>query len=147
MFGRGIFFRAMLAVLLLVVIVAGGMAAYRMGWGQGYLSGTASASSEAVEPGLLAPGFGAHLYRPYYPGIGFPFFGLCFGIGFIFFVMFLVGGLLKPWGRRRWGYPHHGKWGKGPMPPWAKEWEDFQRYKAEGKDASAESGDEQSESD
>jgi len=143
MYRRGIFFRIVLAFLLLVVIVAGGMAVYRMGWGQGYLAGTAAASSEGVEPGLLVPGFGAHLSRPFYPGFGFPFFGLCFGTGFIFLIMFLMGGLLKPWGRRRWGHPHHGKWEKGPMPPWAKEWVEYKQKMAEDEQAGEESGDEQ----
>jgi hypothetical protein len=145
MYRRGIFVRIVLAILLVVVIVGGGMAAYRVGWGQGYLAGSALASSEGVETGLLVPQFGSHMYRPFYPGFGFPFFGLCFGIGFIFLIMFLVGGLLKPWRRRRWmGYPHHGKWENGPMPPWAKEWEEFQQKKAEEKDAGKESDEEQS---
>ena len=134
MYRRGIFFRIVLAILLVVVIVAGGMAAYRMGWGQGYLAGAASASGEGLESGLVMPGFGGYLYRPFYPGFGFPFFGLCFGIGFIFLIMFLLGGVLKPWSRRRWaGHPRHGKWEDGPMPPWAKEWQEFRQKKnAEG---------------
>jgi hypothetical protein len=132
MYRRGIFFRIVLAILLVVLIVGGGAAVYRMGWGEGYLAGAANATKEGLEPGLLVPGFGSHLYRPFYAGFGFPFFGLCLGIGFIFLIMFLVGGLLKPWGRRGWaGHPHHGKWGYGPKPPWAQEWEAYERQKAE----------------
>lgn len=144
MYRRGIFFKIVLAILLVVVIIGGGFAVYRMGWGHGYLAGTALASSEGVEPGLLMQGFGGHLYRPFYPGFGFPFFGLCFGIGFISLIMFMVGGLLKPWGRRRWGHPHHGKWAYGPKPPWAKEWEEYQQKMADDGD---ETDEEQPESD
>ncbi|MBK5108639.1 MAG: hypothetical protein JJE12_10930, partial [Anaerolineales bacterium] len=61
MYRRGIFFRIVLAILLVVVIIGGGFAVYRMGWGHGYLAGTALASSEGVEPGLLMQGFGGHL--------------------------------------------------------------------------------------
>ncbi|MGW8226044.1 MAG: hypothetical protein ACWGOY_09925, partial [Anaerolineales bacterium] len=115
MYRRGIFVRILLAILLVVVIVGGGIATYRAGWGQGYLTGSSSSSIEGVESGLLVPQFGNQLYRPFYPGFGFPFFGLCFGIGFIFLIMFLVGGLLKPWRRRSWmGYPHHANWANGP---------------------------------
>jgi len=141
MYRRGIFVRILLAILLVVVIVGGGMAAYRVGWGQGYLAGSAISSSEGVESGLLVPQFGSHMYRSFYPGFGFPFFGLCLGIGFIFLIMFLVGGILKPWGRRHWArYPRHGKWGHGPMPPWAKEWEEYQQKMDDNKDAGEESG-------
>jgi len=136
MYRRGIFVRILLAILLVVVIVGGGIATYRAGWGQGYLTGSSSSSIEGVESGLLVPQFGNQLYRPFYPGFGFPFFGLCFGIGFIFLIMFLVGGLLKPWRRRSWmGYPHHANWANGPMPPWAKEWAEYQQKKVEEKDA------------
>ena len=147
MYRRGIFFRIVLAILLMVVIIGGGLAVYRMGWGQGYLAGTALASSEGLEAGLMVPKFGGHLYRPFYPGFGFPFFGLCFGIGFIFLIMFMVGGLLKPWGRRRWGHPHHGKWGSGPMPPWVKEWDEFQKYKDGQKETGEESSEDQTDFD
>ena len=143
MYRRGIFFRIMLAILLVVVIIGGGFAAYRMGWGQGYLAG-AAAGSEGLEPGLMVPGFGGHLYRPFYPGFGFPFLGLCFGIGFIFLIMFLVGGLLKPWRRRGWAsHPHHGKWEHGPMPPWAKEWEKYRQKMTEDEPSGDDSMDEQ----
>ena len=142
MYRRAIFFRIVLAILLVAAIIAGGLAAYRMGWGQGYLASTAAAGSEGLEPGLMVPQFSSHMYRPLYPGFGFPFFGLCLGIGFIFLVMFLVGGLLSPWGRRGWpGHRHYGKWAHGPMPPWAKEWEAYQRYQAWQEDPGEEDSD------
>ena len=133
MYRGSIVVRVLLAILLVVVIVGGGMAAYRAGWGQGYLAGSAISSSEGVESGLLMPQFGGHMYQSFYPGFGFPFFGLCLGIGFIFLIMFLVGGILKPWGRRSWGrHPHH--WEVGPMPPWAKDWEEHQRKNSQQED-------------
>jgi hypothetical protein len=125
MYRRGIFFRIVLAIILVLLIAAGGAAAYRMGWSQGYLAGSALESVEGLESRLMAPAFGGHMYGLYYPGFGFPFLGLCFGIGFIFLIMFLLGGILRPWQRRGWA--HHGKWG----PPWVKDWEEYQKYKAE----------------
>ncbi|MGB3701595.1 MAG: hypothetical protein WA997_10010, partial [Anaerolineales bacterium] len=65
--------RILLAVLLVAVIVGGGMVAYRAGWAQGYQTGTVISSSEGTESGLLVPQFGSHMYRPFYPGFGFPF--------------------------------------------------------------------------
>lgn len=139
MYRRGIFIRVILAFLLLAVIVGGGMAVYRVGWTQGYQTANVVSSSEGIEPGPLVPQFSSHIYRSYYPGFGFPFFGICLGVGLIFLVMFLVGGLLKPWGRWRWAYhPGHGKWGYGPKPPWVREWEDQRKAKSEGKDAGEE---------
>lgn len=144
MFRGRIVARILLAVLLVAVIVGGGMVAYRAGWAQGYQTGTVISSSEGTESGLLVPQFGSHMYRPFYPGFGFPFFGLCLGIGFIFLILFMVGGLLKPWGQRhRAGYPHHGKWGHGPMPPWAKEWEQYKQKMTEDEESGEDSGDEQ----
>ena len=132
MYRRGIFFRIVLAIILVLLIVAGGAATYRMGWGQGYLAGSALESVEGLESGWMAPAFRGHLYGPYYPGFGFPFLGLCFGIGFIFLIMFLLGGIFRPWQQRRWA--HHGNWG----PPWAKDWEEYQRYKAEKEESTEE---------
>lgn len=132
MYRRGIFFRIVLAIILVLLIVAGGAATYRMGWGQGYLAGSALESVEGLESGWMAPAFRGHLYGPYYPGFDFPFLGLCFGIGFIFLIMFLLGGIFRPWQRRRWA--HHGNWG----PPWAKDWEEYQRYKAEKEESTEE---------
>ena len=129
MYRRGIFFRIVLAIILVLVVVAGGAAVYRMGWGQGYVAGSTLEGGEGMESGLIVPAYRGHLYGPYYPGFGFPFLGLCFGIGFIFLIMFLIGGIIRPWHRRRWaGYRH---WESGSMPPWAKEWDEFKKYKAE----------------
>ena len=145
MYRRGIVARLILAVILVVVLVGGGMLLYRSGWAQGYQAGSIVSSSEGTEILPMVPQFRSHLYGPFMPGFGFPFFGLCLSIGFIFMIMFLIGGILKPWGRRHWaGYPHHGKWGSGPVPPWAKDWGEHQRKHAEGEDEVQESGDDES---
>ena len=144
MYSRGVIFRIILAILLLAVLTAGGLAVYRAGWGQGYLAGSTVGTSEGLEPGLLVPGFRGHLYQPIYPGFGFPFFGFCLGLGLIFLIMFLVGGLLKPWRRRGLAsHPHYGKWEYGPIPPWAKEWEKRRQKMAQDEPSDDDAPDEQ----
>jgi hypothetical protein len=143
---RGIVVRIVLAITLAVVMVGGGMALYRAGWAQGYQAGTFISSGEGIESVPMESQFRGLRQQPFMPGFGTPFFGLCLGIGFIFLVLFLVGGLLKPWGRRRWaGHPyHHGKWEHGPMPPWAKDWEEHPRKSSQDEDESTETEDDQS---
>lgn len=123
---RGFFVRFILSLLLVAVLVIGGMVLYRVGWSQGYQTGLLVESSELGESFPVVPYFGGLARQPFMPGLGFPFFGLCLGIGFIFLIMFLVGGLLKPWGRRHWaGYSHPGKWTRGTPPPWADAWKEY----------------------
>ncbi len=146
MFRGRIVVRIVLAITLVVVLVGGGMALYRAGWAQGYQAGTFISSGEGIETVPMVPQFRGLWQQPFMSGFGFPFFGLCLGIGFIFLVLFLVGGLLKPWGRRRWaGHPyHHGKWEHGPMPPWAKDWEEHYKKSSQYEDKSTETDDDQS---
>ena len=146
MYRGGIVVRIVLAITLVVVMVGGGMALYRAGWAQGYQAGTFISSGEGIESVPMVPQFRGLRQQPFMPGFGFPFFGLCLGIGFIFLVLFLVGGLMKPWGRRRWaGYPYyHSKWEHGPMPPWAKDWEEHHRKSSQYEDESTETEDDQS---
>jgi len=124
---RGFFVRFILFLLLVAVLVIGGMVLYQVGWSQGYQAGALLESGALGESFPMVPYFGGIARQPFMPGMGFPFFGLCFGIGFIFLIMFLVGGLLKPWGRRHWtGYSHPGKWAHGQTsPPWAKAWKEY----------------------
>jgi hypothetical protein len=132
MYRRGIWLRILLALVLVVVLVGGGMAVYRAGWVQGYQAGTLLSGNEGGEFVPLVPQFRGQLYHPFMPGFGFPFYGLCLSIGFIFLIMFLIGGIFGPWGRRRWvGHHHYGKWGYGPVPPWVKDWEEHQRKHAQ----------------
>jgi len=132
MYRRGIVARLFLAVILVVVLVGGGMLLYRSGWAQGYQAGSLLSGSDVAEALPMVPQFRGQMYGPFMPGFGFPFFGLCLSIGFIFFIMFLIGGIFKPWGKRRWaGHHHSGKWGYGPVPPWAKDWDEHQRKHAQ----------------
>ena len=113
--------RFVLVVILIAVLVAGGALLYRSGWAQGFQAGSVLQESEGAEMLPMVPQFGRQLYGPFYPGFGFPFFGLCLSIGFIFLIMFLIGGIFKPWGRRRWAGHHYGRWGYG------KNWEEVHR--------------------
>jgi hypothetical protein len=122
MYRRGFFIRFVLALVLLAVLFVGGTLLYRVGWSQGYQAATVLAGSESAEGGaLLIPQFRGVGWGPYPLGFGMPFFGLCLGVGFIFLVMFLLGGIFRPWGWRS----HHRHWKGGPFPPWAKDWEEY----------------------
>ena len=96
-------FRGVLALLLIAVIVAAGAYVYNAGVTQGAASGITA-------DGVAAP----YYYRPF-GGFGFGFF--CFAI---FFLWFIVGGVFRMFGFRRWGrgwYGHesHGDWQKERM--------------------------------
>lgn len=144
MYRRGFFVRLVLALLLVALLFAGGYFAYRSGWSQGYQTATLQASGEGMDAGAVIPPFRGLYYASYMPGFGFPFLGLCVGIGLIFLVMFLIGGILKPWGWRRWGrYSHYGLWKHEPMPPWAKDWEEHQRKSSRDEGEGKQSQDDQ----
>ena len=122
MFGeRSFFFRLLAALLLISLLVAAGTLVYRAGFSQGYANGAAISSGEG---GQTAPPAGpGYLYYPYYgrgffgPRFGFfPFFPI---IGFFFFGLLFFGLLRFLFWPRRWGYPGHWR-GYGP-PPWAGE--------------------------
>jgi hypothetical protein len=146
MYRGGIVVRILLVITLIAVLVGGGLVLYRAGWTQGYQAGVFVSSGEGIEWVPMVPQFRGLAQGPFMPGFGLPFFGLCLGIGFIFLVLFLVGGLLKPWGRKGWaGHPyHHGKWEHGPMPPWAKDWEEHYRKSSQGENETTETEDDQS---
>lgn len=132
MYRRGIVARLVLAVILMAVLLAGGALLYRSGYAQGYQAGSLLSSGEGAEILPVVPQYRGHMYGPFYSGFGFPFFGLCLSIGFIFLIMFLIGGIFKPWGRRRWAGRHHGKWGYG------KGWEEMHRQWHDQEQADAE---------
>ena len=104
MFGRFSFWRFLLSLLLIGILVAGGVAFYQFAFAQGYQAG-ALASGTSIGNGSPAqpvyPG-----YAPYWLGWGFPFFfppfGIFLGIGFIFFLFFIVGGMFRFGGRHHW---------------------------------------------
>jgi hypothetical protein len=125
MFRQGFWWRLLLALVLVAVLVGGGIALYRMAWTQGYQAGVivASGADKSIAP--QAPYYGLYPYAPFWPGFGLPFFfnpfGLLIGIGFLFLVFFLIRGLFfHGWRRRYWNgedregygpYSHHGPWG------------------------------------
>lgn len=128
MFRRGMFFRVLGAILLLVLLVAGGFAIYRTGVMQGYALGVTAelgnVPGAAPEvPALVMPYLYARPYGGYGPG--FPPFG---GFGFIFplflgllFFFLLIRLIFRPWG---WGWSGpHAYWKQYGPPPWAKNWE------------------------
>ena len=116
MFWRGGFWRFLLTLLLVGLLIGGGVALYQAGFGQGYNAGLAASAGDGTAH--LPPAYG--YYYPPFAGWGFPFFGpfgILLGIGFFLFVFFIVGGLVRAifWrrGDRREG-PHgwrYGGWG------------------------------------
>jgi hypothetical protein len=110
------------------VLVGGGIALFQAGYAQGYQAAiVAHPGANGATPG--APAYG---YLPVWPGYGFPFFnpfGWVLGIGFFFFIFFLIGGLFRFGGRRYYGGP--GYWGHYPDPEFMKEWEARYKERAE----------------
>ena len=104
MFARGsIFIRALFALLLVALLVAGGYFIYQAGQAQGYAQGVAASGAELPSPGAPQPYYpGYPYYRPYF-GF-FPFFPLlCIG-GLALFFLFAVGGIFRRmfWHGRGW---------------------------------------------
>ncbi len=137
MFRTGFLWRFLLALILLGLLTAGGMALYRLGFAQGYQTAALAANSAgnpAVTPNL--PGLYPYPYFwPAYGFHGFFPFGPLLGIGFFLLVFFLIGGLFRgfAWrhfaGRHYVGHPGYGGWGRGPEGHW--EWHTHQKPQAE----------------
>ena len=138
MFYRGLFWRILLAVLLVGLLVVGGGALYRAGWTQGYQAAALAAGASGSEGAPVAPFYGVYPPGAFYPAFGYPPFfapfgapfGLCLGIGFFLLLFLLIGAFFRPhrWGPHKWGGgPKHGDWQHGPMPPWVKEWMESHR--------------------
>ncbi len=117
MFGRFSIWRFLFTLLMIGLLVAGGVALYQFAFGQGYqaaivASGSAGGSGTTAQPAY--PG-----YLPWWPVFGFPFFfppfGIFLGIGLIFFLFFIVGGLFRFGSRRYWR-----DWGGHPGDPSGK---------------------------
>lgn len=130
MFERGSFVLRLIGALLLVgLVIAGGVMAYRAGVAHGIAQApiVAEALSSAAENGqpLPAPVYGyGYPYYGFRPHFGFFPFGGIFGFILFFFLFF---GLLRliffrPWG---WHLYRHGPWkgygGPWGPPPWARE--------------------------
>ena len=110
--------RVFLAILLVLVIVAGAIGLGAYAYNAGIAQGLAQ-SGKAVAPDGTVP-------YPYYGPFFFPPFGFGFG-GILFgcFFLFLIVGLIRAifW-RRHWGwYGRRGMWhGDGDVPPAVAEW-------------------------
>jgi hypothetical protein len=118
MYRRSLFLRLALALVLLVILFAGGAALYRIGWSQGYQAYALSAAVQGNEASPQIPPYAFYQPGYFWPWHGFPFFfapfGLCFGIGFFLLIFFLIGGVFRRWNRWNWrGGPGSGYWGPG----------------------------------
>jgi hypothetical protein len=130
MFRNGLVFRIIGAVLLIVLVAAGGFMAYRAGVAQGVLQApavaTAISKAAPVPPMMYGHGYG-YGYPMYGPHFGFfPFGAIC---GSIFFLFLFFGAMRMIFfgGMRHHGWEgrHHGPWGRhweGGVPPMFEEW-------------------------
>ena len=114
MFGRSVFWRFFLSLVLVGALIVGGVAVYQAGYGQGYTTGISARADSGTNVAPVSPAYG---YGPYRFGMGFPFFqpfGLCLGIGFFLFFVFGISRLLFFGSmRRHWG--EGGRYGHGPF--------------------------------
>jgi hypothetical protein len=140
--------KALVALILVGLLVAGGFAIHYVSWSQGYATGQRAAEGEEVaEP----PPYLYHGFRPSGRlGLVRPL--MCAG-GFLLLLV-VVGGLFRAlaW-RRMWAYGpwamHHHRWPRGrrtanwakhwrrhgPMPPWCWDWDEADGADAEQGDA------------
>ncbi len=104
MFRNSVFWRILLAILLVAVLAVAGYGVYRLGYAQGYQA--ASLGITAGRPGLRTlPFYGGLPFYGFRPGIRFPFyfsfFVPFFWIGIFLLVFFIIRSLIQPWSSRR----------------------------------------------
>ncbi|MBL7164576.1 MAG: hypothetical protein ISS57_18470 [Anaerolineales bacterium] len=132
MFRKKPIYGVLMTVLVIIALIAAGVALYRVGFVQGYTTGlvTEGDGSALAFPGDFQRGFPPHFGHP----MGFFVFGRL--IGLFFFVgllVLLIGGIRRLFWCRPWkfaGGPHPEAWKDwhhhaaahqwGP-PPWARE--------------------------
>jgi hypothetical protein len=122
---RGFFWLRLIMTLLIVGgLAAAGVVLYHAGFTNGYNAAVLAVNASSKIGASPLPFNG---YLPYWPAYGFPFFfnpfGLFFGIGFFFLVIFLVSGVFRLLSWRHWaaqpgmaGFGHHGA-------AWFRDWE------------------------
>ena len=130
MFRNGLVFRIIGAVLLIVLVAAGGFMAYRAGVAQGVIQApaVATAISKAAESGHAAPVPPMMYGHDYGYHFGFsPFGAICGSIIFLFLFfgaikMIFFHGMMH---RSLEGHKHHGHWGRyweNSVSPLFEEW-------------------------
>ena len=151
----GFVWRALAALILVILLIGGGVAVYYAGWAQGYgVSQPAVESGESEMPPYLYRGYG-HYGRPmafmFGAGmvfkclVGFIFFiVICKLIRFIFWGAFAGPMMAGPWFRWHHAYRHRGPHGRrryrryGPVPPWCWDWDESDEGEAEADSDQAE---------
>jgi hypothetical protein len=102
MFRMSTFWRILLFLFLVVLLVAIGYGVYRLGYAQGYQDARVAINGggrSAIRP---LPFYGGVPFYDFGPRIRFPFFFSLFvpffWIGIILLIFFIVRALIKPWG-------------------------------------------------
>ncbi len=128
--------------LLAGLLTAGGVAVYRTGWSQGYVTGQAAVEGEEGEIIPAAPPHSLYWGYPRWHYGARPFFfgAVLVKIGLFFLLLIVIGKAFRwmTWGRMmsygpwRMGAHHRGKsnWSgghrhqyHGPIPPWCWDWD------------------------
>ena len=131
---RGFFWLRLIMTLLIAGgLVAAGTVLYHSGFTNGYNAAVLAVNASGKTGTTPLPYNGYLAYGPLY---GFPFFslfapfGLFLGIGFFFLMIFVVSGLFRLWGWRRWAHQSGmGGFGHHHDAPWFREWEE--RHKSQ----------------
>ncbi len=112
-----IFFRIVLAIILVGVLVGAGVAVYNLGVAQGLASSGKLPATAGGAP-LVYPYLYGPLFFPF--GFGFGIFGLLIPI----FFFFLIFGLIRMVFFRGWGRYNGRRWGRwtDEVPPQVEEW-------------------------
>ncbi len=104
MFRISVFWRILLALLLVIVLAVAGYGVYRLGYAQGFQAarlgisgGRAGLRTLPFFGGLPFYGFGSGIRFPFY----FSFFVPFFWIGVFLLIFFTIRALIQPWNRQR----------------------------------------------
>jgi hypothetical protein len=115
-----VFFRVILALVLIGAVVGLGAGVYNAGVTQGLVASGKVALPDGAT-GAVAPYVSYGMYRPF--GFGFGLFGLIFPLLFFFLLFGAIRGLFFRGARGSWG---HGPWNRGDwdknVPPMVQEW-------------------------